>query len=69
MEDTGALLMKHGQKAIIVSTILTVLTTLAVALRLSTKLVTKTRFGWSEIFLLLAQALWYAQYGVQMHGT
>ena len=73
MEDdtvtTATLVMKHGHQAIIVATCFTVLTTLAVALRLSTSLVTKIKFGWSEVFLLLGQTLWYAQYGAHMHGT
>jgi len=70
LEKIGPSLRRNGGNVIIVSTLFTVFTTIAVALRLlSNRFITKIKFGWSERLLVIAQIVWYAQYAVQFHGT
>ncbi|KAF2442430.1 hypothetical protein P171DRAFT_433925 [Karstenula rhodostoma CBS 690.94] len=68
MQDIYTSLMAHNGAAIIVGTLFVVLTTIAVVLRLITNWSTKAKYGWGEACLIIAQALYYAQYAVQMHG-
>lgn len=69
MQDIVSALQAHGYTAIAIATFFVVLTTIAVALRFSSTLSTQGKFSWSEGLLLVAQLLYVAQYGAQMHGT
>jgi hypothetical protein len=68
MQDMLTSLLAHGGAAIVVATIFAVLTTVSVVLRLITNWSTKSSYGWGEASIIIAQMLFYAQYGVQIHG-
>ncbi|KAL1603711.1 hypothetical protein SLS60_005301 [Paraconiothyrium brasiliense] len=68
MQDMLTALLTNGGAAIVVATFFAVLTTIAVVLRLITNWSTKAKYGWGEACIIIAQAMYYAQYGVQMHG-
>lgn len=46
----------------------TVLCTVAVALRLGTKMATSAGLGWDDSFLIIGLLLWYGQTASELHG-
>jgi hypothetical protein len=68
MLDTLTSIHRHGSSAIISGALMTVLTTIAVILRLLGKLVTKASFGADDWLIISAQVMWYSQTGVQLWG-
>jgi len=48
--------------------IMTILTTLAVTLRLYSKRMTREKFGLDDWFIITSQVMWYVQYGLQLHS-
>ncbi|KAK7192318.1 hypothetical protein DPSP01_004910 [Paraphaeosphaeria sporulosa] len=68
MQDMLTSLLAHGGTTIVVASFFAVLTTVGVVLRLITNWSTKAKYGWGEACIITALGLYFAQYGVQVHG-
>lgn len=68
MIDVLGSLHRNQGYAIFTGALMTILTTIAVALKLLSRWLNKNKLGMDDWLIMIAQLLWYPQYALQLYG-